>query len=211
MKKIWTLLLCSVLLFSLTACGGNASETDNQTVESAENNAALESEENESEENESAEKNAVVCFSGTGNTMAIAEKISLVTGAELFEILPAEKYTDKDLNYNDDNCRANKEQNDPDARPAIANDLSVVKEYSTIYLGYPIWWGTNPRIIQTFLDTYELSDADIYTFCTSGGSGIERSISDLRKLYPDLQIVTGKRLNNASEDDIKEWIESISE
>lgn len=224
MKKIWKLLLCSVLLFSMTACGSSASkdisdsniseasiestsELNNEIVESTEdNNDARESTEKDPEE-----KTAVVCFSGTGNTMAVAETIAHVIGADLFEMIPAEKYTDEDLNYSDDNCRANKEQNDPDARPEIENDLSAVEEYRTIYLGYPIWWGTNPRIIQTFLDTNNLSDATIYTFCTSGGSGIERSISDLQASYPDLQIVTGKRLNNASENDIKEWIEGITE
>ncbi|MBQ0059071.1 MAG: flavodoxin [Lachnospiraceae bacterium] len=176
-------------------------------VESAEDDNDLA----ESTEQDVEEKTAVVCFSATGNTMAIAEMIADETDADLFEIIPAEKYTDEDLNYSDDECRANKEQNDPDARPEIENDLSAVEEYSTIYLGYPIWWGTNPRIIQTFLDIYDLSDAVIYTFCTSGGSGIEKSISDLQTLYPDLQIVTGKRLNNASENEIKEWVNSLSD
>lgn len=198
MKKIWTLLCCAVLLLCMTAYGESASEESTESSISESNH-------------ERTSEIAVVCFSGTGNTMAIAEKIADVTEADLFEIIPAEKYTDEDLNYSDDNCRANKEQNDPDARPAIENDLSAVEEYNTIYLGHPIWWGTNPRIIQTFLDTYDLSDAVIYTFCTSGGSGIEKSISDLQTLYPDLQIVTGKRLNNASEDDISAWIDSITE
>lgn len=220
MKKIMTLLLCVSLLLGMTACGSTSKDTsDNGSdadIESASElkdettGAAEDADAAESADKESAEKIAVVCFSGTGNTMAIAEKIAAVTGADLLEIIPAEPYTDEDLNYSDDNCRADQEQNDPDARPEIANDLSAVEEYDTVYLGHPIWWGTNPRIIQTFLDTYDLSDATIYTFCTSGGSGIEKSISDLQGLYPDLQIVTGKRLNNASEDDIKEWIDSLT-
>lgn len=196
MKKIMMLLLCAVFLFSMTACGGDASKDAEEPAETG---------------NTEQTKTAVVCFSGTGNTMAVAETITDVTGADLFEIIPAEKYTEEDLNYNNDTCRANMEQKDPDARPEIANDLSAVKEYSTIYLGYPIWWGTSPRIIQTFLDTYDLSGATIYTFCTSGGSDIERSIADLRTGYPDLQIVAGKRLNHASEDDVREWIDSLAE
>lgn len=185
MKKLLSALLCFVLLFSITVCA-----------------SALESETTEA-------KIAIVCFSGTGNTMAVAETIAQLTGGDLFEIIPADKYTDEDLNYNDDNCRANKEQENPDARPAIENDLSAVEEYDVIYLGHPIWWGTNPRIIQTFLDTYNLTDVTIYTFCTSGGSGIEKSITDLQTLYPDLQIVTGKQLNDASEEDVVEWISSL--
>ena len=91
-------------------------------------------------------------------------------------------------NYNDDNCRANQEMNDDTARPAISNDLSAVSEYDVIYLGYPIWWGTAPRIIQTFI----------------------KSISDLQQLYPDINIADGKRLNNATESDIREWIQSLN-
>ncbi len=226
MKKLWALVLCFVLLLSMTACGKNDTSTsaDNKYAEAVQEGmteekkatAEVEGTEEGTEasvdlQEESASKTAVVCFSGTGNTMAIAEIIADVTDADLFEIIPAEKYTDEDLNYSDDNCRANKEQDDPDARPEIENDLSAVEGYDTIYLGHPIWWGTNPRIIQTFLDTYNLSNATIYTFCTSGGSGIEKSISDLQSQYPELNIVTGKRLNNATEADVTEWISSLGQ
>lgn len=125
---------------------------------------------------------------------------------DIFEIIPENMYTADDLNYNDDNCRANQEMNDDSARPAISNDLSVVSEYDVIYLGYPIWWGTAPRIIQTFIENYDISGATVYMFCTSGGSGIESSISDLQMLYPDINIVDGKRLNDVTETDIREWI-----
>ena len=197
MKRIWTLLLCSVFLLSMTACGSSAPKDSSAS--------------NENSELSNPNKIAVVCFSGTGNTMEYAKMIADITGADLFEIIPAEEYTREDLNYRDENCRANMEQNNPDARPEIKNDLSSIKGYKTIYLGHPLWWGTNPRIIQTLLDKYDLSGATIYTFCTSGGSSIERSISDLQTLYPDLKIVTGKRLNNASEDDVKNWIDSVPE
>ena len=197
MKRIWTLLLCSVFLLSMTACGSSAPKDSSAS--------------NENSELSNPNKIAVVCFSGTGNTMEYAKMIADITGADLFEIIPAEEYTREDLNYRDENCRANMEQNNPDARPEIKNDLSAIKGYKTIYLGHPLWWGTNPRIIQTLLDKYDLSGATIYTFCTSGGSSIERSISDLQTLYPDLKIVTGKRLNNASEDDVKNWIDSLPE
>lgn len=72
----------------------------------------------------------------------------------------------------------------------------------TGYILHPIWWGTVPRIIQTYLETYDLSNATIYTFCTSGGSSIDRSLSDLRAWYPTLNIVDGKRLNDASKSEI---------
>ena len=210
MKKLWAVVLCLVLLFSIAACGSSSGSDQTEGEENKSTEADFEAETDTAEAMTETTKSkiAVVCFSGTGNTMAVAETIAEVT--DLYEIIPAEKYTEEDLNYTDDNCRANKEQNDPDVRPAIKNDLSAVEEYDIIYLGHPIWWGTNPRIIQTFLDTNDLTDTIIYTFCTSGGSGIEKSISDLRTLYPDLHIVTGKRLNNASEEDVIEWIGSLA-
>lgn len=152
----------------------------------------------------------MVYFSGTGNTREVANLLAKEANADIFEIIPENMYTADDLNYNDDNCRANQEMNDDSARPAISNDLSVVSEYDVIYLGYPIWWRTAPRIIQTFIENYDISGATLYMFCTSGGSGIESSISDLQKLYPDMNIVDGKRLNDATETDIREWIESIN-
>ena len=131
-----------------------------------------------------------------------ATSMTVETGADIFEIIPTQVYTEEDLNYNDDNCRANKEQNDDTARPEISNDLSATTKYDIVYLGHPIWWGTVPRIIQTYLETYDLSNATIYTFCTSGGSSIDRSLSDLRAWYPTLNIVDGKRLNDASKSEI---------
>ena len=151
------------------------------------------------------ERIAVVYFSGTGNTKAIAEMIAEETDADIFEIVPAQTYTEDDLDYNDENCRANKEQNDDAARPEISNDLGATTEYDVIYLGHPIWWGTVPRILQTYLENYDLSGATIYTFCTSGGSSIDRSLSDLRDWYPELEIVDGKRLNDATKNDIKKF------
>lgn len=126
---------------------------------------------------------------------------------DLYQIIPKNAYTQEDLDYNNDECRANQEMNDDSARPAIQNNLSVTEDYQTVYVGYPIWWGTMPRIIQTFFDTYDLSDAKIYTFCTSGSSGIETSISDLKKDYPQLNIVSGKRFQaGVSEEELQDWI-----
>lgn len=155
------------------------------------------------------EKTAVVYFSATGTTAEVAKLIADETDADIFEIVPQEVYTSEDLNYNDDNCRANLEMNDDTARPAINGDLSKVSDYDRIYLGYPIWWGTAPRIIQTFLESYDLSGAKIYTFCTSGGSGVEQSVKDLQEMYTEMDIVSGKRLNGATESDVTAWIEGL--
>ena len=216
MKKIFFLVIAALIMTMLTACGSFSDVLNTQEPTEKQNEVVstiLESEEttSESKDTETVKnevdtvKVAVVYFSGTGNTKAIAEMIAEETDADIFEIVPAQAYTDADLNYNDDSCRANKEQNDNTARPEISNDLSATTEYDVIYLGHPIWWGTVPRIMQTYLETYDLSGATIYTFCTSGGSSIDRSLSDLRGWYPALNIVDGKRLNDASNSDIKDF------
>ncbi len=219
MKNIFRMLLCIIFIFSLAGCGN----LENKTVEKSENNTVTESvrekTESTAEEKQTQTSNvntsddtskvAVVYFSGTGNTREVANLIASETEADIYEIIPTEKYSDEDLNYNNDNCRANIEMKDKNARPEIESDLSAVADYDTIYLGHPIWWGTAPRIIQTFLENYDFSKTTIYTFCTSGGSGIEKSISDIQSAYPELNIVAGKRFSDATDDDVKEWIESL--
>ena len=97
---------------------------------------------------------AVIYFSCTGSTRTAAERIRDMTGADLYELTPEQPYTSQDLSYNNDACRASQEQKDPAARPRIAGQPLDLSQYGTIYLGYPIWWGTAPRIINTFLDSY---------------------------------------------------------
>ncbi|MDO5398163.1 MAG: flavodoxin [bacterium] len=159
---------------------------------------------NEVEEN----KMLVVYFSGTGNTKALAETIAETSGADIFEIVPEVPYTSADLNYNDNNCRANREMNDETARPAIANSIENIDEYDTIFIGYPIWWGTMPRIINTFLDTYDLSGKTIMPFCTSGGSGISSSVSAIKSACSDSDVKDGMRgAASTSSTQVKEWID----
>ena len=155
---------------------------------------------------ETESKALVVYFSCTGNTKAVAEKIAQLTGADLYEIVPAEPYTDEDLNYNNDSCRANREMNDPAARPAIGSNTVEISAYDTVYIGYPIWWGTMPRIINTFLDTYDLSGKTVMPFCTSGGSGVSKSVSDIRAEEPAADVRDGLRASGSSDSSIDEWI-----
>jgi flavodoxin len=145
-------------------------------------------------------------FSATGTTKALAEKIADVSGADLCEIVPQDAYTSADLNYNSD-CRANAEQQDDSARPAI-KDLAVnINDYDIIILGYPIWWGTLPKVIYTLSEKYDLSGKIIMPFCTSGGSGISESVSDLKAIYPNSTITDGFRGAGAvSEMQINDWL-----
>ena len=159
---------------------------------------------NDQEEN----RMLVVYFSATGNTESMAETIAEVTGADIYEIVPEDPYTSEDLNYSDDNCRANQEMNDESARPAIAGEIENIDEYDTIFLGYPIWWGTMPRIINTFLDTYDLSGKTIMPFCTSGGSSVSTSVTDIRNICEDSVVMDGLRgTSSIDKTSIEEWLE----
>lgn len=147
----------------------------------------------------------VIYFSATGTTKKIAQKIAKYSNSDIIEIIPKEKYSSEDLNYNGD-CRANREQNDSKARPQIKNTIDI-KKYDTIYLGYPIWWGTNPKIILTLLDSYNFTDKKIIPFCTLGSSGINASVDNLRKYNPKLTIEDGKRFSKDDNDTtIKKFI-----
>ena len=121
-------------------------------------------------------KSLVVVFSCTGTTKGVAEKIATLTGAELVDLVPAQPYTAEDLNYNDRSTRATVEQNTPDARPEIASDISL-DGVTTLYLGYPIWWGQAPRIMSTFVESHDFTGITVIPFCTSGGSGLSANVT----------------------------------
>lgn len=149
---------------------------------------------------------AIIYFSATGTTKAFAEKIADVTGADIYEIKPSVPYTSEDLNYNSD-CRANDEQNDDSARPEIEPITANLEAYDTIYLGYPIWWGTLPKVIYTFAESYDLSGKTIMPFCTSGSSGIGASVSNLKTLLPSSNVKNGLRgSSSTSNSQIEAWI-----
>ena len=146
----------------------------------------------------------VAYFSATGNTRPVAEKVAEATGGDLFEIVPAQPYTAADLNYNTD-CRANAEQNDPDARPAIAGAVKNMEQYDAVLIGYPIWWGRAPKIIHTFLETYDLSGKTIATFCTSGSSPHEDAT--LRGYEPNAAWLEGRRFSGTSQ--VEDWVNGL--
>lgn len=149
----------------------------------------------------------VVYFSATGNTKALAQTIAEAANADICEIVPSDPYTSEDLNYNSD-CRANDEQQDDSARPAIEPVSANIGDYDTIILGYPIWWGTLPKVIYTFAETYDLSGKIIMPFCTSGGSGISSSVSALRDLCPNSTVTDGFRgTAGTTADQVVTWLE----
>lgn len=155
------------------------------------------------------EKSIVLYFSATGTTKKIAKYITEITNCNMIEIVPQEQYTDSDLNYNNNNSRANKEQNDSSSRPKIKNEIDIT-DYDTIYLGYPIWWGDVPKIILTFIENNNLEDKKIILFCTSHSSGMSTSLSTL-KSYKELNIVGGRRFSSSStKKDVESWLKEIN-
>lgn len=210
-KRIFLPLL---LLFVLVGCSAMAVPSSSASTADTAASAAAESTAPEAGSSgvTAIENNTlVVYFSATGTTRAVAEKIVAQTGAELYAITPAQPYTSDDLNYNDNNSRANREMNDVSARPELAGDPIKLDSYDTIYLGYPIWWGTAPRIIESFLDIQNCEGKTVYLFCTSGSSGAERSLKDLQKLYPKLDFAAANRFGaKASEADVSNWLNGLN-
>lgn len=117
----------------------------------------------------------VACFSATGNTWPLAEAAAQYLNADLFRIEPEIPYTDADLNYNDSACRANREMNDENSRPALAATVENMAQYDTVVIAFPIWWGQAPRLIETFVEAHDLSGKTVLTFCTSASSGYGRT------------------------------------
>ena len=235
MKKMISIIAVAALTFALTACGGNsqAAATDTQAAENSAPAAAEEQKETaEAAEQteaqpeaaqETAEKPAneapaatdhsdvlVVYFSATGTTEGVAERIANVTGADVYEILAAEPYTEADLNYNDNSSRSTTEQNDKSVRPEIGSEDISLEGYTTIYLGFPIWWGEEPRILDTFVEKYNFDGITVIPFCTSGSSGIGRSGSNMEELAGSGTWLEGERFSGGvSEEELKSWIEGL--
>ena len=148
----------------------------------------------------------VVYFSATGTTRGVAERIAALTGADLAEIVPAQPYTTEDLNYNDRTTRATVEQNTPDVRPEIANEISL-EGYTTIYLGYPIWWGQAPRIMSTFVESHDFTGMTVIPFCTSGGSGAGRTGETLGEQAGTGTFLSSTRLSGGiSDSELQSWL-----
>ena len=231
MKKSISVLAAIILAFGLAACGNNEGQETNDAAytvqeESLQESIAVKSAEEQSDnavtdesdsntaekmvEDTSSKDVLIVYFSATGTTKGIAEKIAGITGADTYEIKAAQEYSDADLNWNDSDSRSTKEQNDPSARPEIGSEAVSLDGYSTIYIGYPIWWGEEPRIMDTFVESYNFDGITMIPFCTSSSSGIGRSGQNLADNAGSGTWIDGKRFGaGASEDEIRSWIEGL--
>lgn len=214
MKKYLALLLSLwIFLLGLSACGENAGSSNQQGSGSDAGGASEDigsgSEDDGSAPVVTAENVLVAYFSCTGTTEGIAEEIAGQMGGVLHEILPEIPYTEEDLDYYTGG-RADQEQADPSARPAIANEVENMQGYQTICLGYPIWHGQAPKIIYTFLEEYDFSGKTILPFCTSHSSGIGSSDDNLHSSAPSAEWREGRRFSGGDNAQaVRQWLEEL--
>ena len=205
MIRATALLMMAVFLLALAACGGNANTKETQAA--AQQNATT-ANSAQTEAAASGGKTLVVYFSATGTTKSVAQNIANAAGADTYEILAAQTYTEADLNWNDKTSRTTTEQNDKSVRPEIGSEKISLDGYSTIYIGYPIWWGEEPRIMDTFVESYDFTGKTMIPFCTSGGSGIGSSGKNLEQNAGTGKWLEGERLS--ADSDIAAWIKGMN-
>lgn len=229
MKKILLLIIALCMAVALTACGaetGGTASQNSETVSATQSEAnGREEEDVQSDETnsanidvpqaegngvpEEAESRVLVAyFSCTNNTEGVALKIAEALNADTYEIIAEQHYTDDDLNYNDSFSRSTKEQNDASCRPAISGSVGNMEDYDIVVIGYPIWWGQAPKIMYTFMESYDFSEKTVVPFCTSASSGVGSSAENLHSSASDsVNWLDGTRLSSdASEEDIADWL-----
>lgn len=147
-------------------------------------------------------KRLVTYFSASGVTRKAAEELAAVAKADIHEIKPAEPYTREDLDWRNKKSRSSLEMQNEASRPALDGAIPDLSEYDTVYIGFPIWWGVAPRVVNTFVENSDLKDKDLIVFATSGGSGLEYAVNDLRKRYPGLNIRSGRLVKGKVTEDM---------
>ena len=156
------------------------------------------------------QKSLVAYFSCSGVTKKTAELLSDVAGADLFEIRPEVPYTKADLDWMDKKSRSTVEMNDPSSRPAIADKVEHMEQYDTVYVGFPIWWYVAPTIINTFLESYDLTGKTIIPFATSGGSGIGKTNERLAPSCKGAKLMDGKVFKGSvGHQELAAWVEEL--
>lgn len=240
MKKFALILLAFVMILSLAACssgneptenGGNINSSQNvtdntQTPEDAtvpsetgnENEQPGEMPDSKHDDNSASEpggepegsKILVAYFSATNNTEGVAQKLADGLGADLYEIVPEQPYTNKDLDYGNSKSRSSVEMNDADTRPAISGSVENMEQYDIVFIGYPIWWGEAPRIMSTFVESYDFSGKTLVAFCTSASSGFGSSDSALKAATGTATWLNGHRFSaGASAEDVLAWANGL--
>lgn len=229
MKKLCSLIMVFALLLTFAACSSN--NTNNEGSSSApqqsstpnsipaeesnnQNNSPVPTEDSNSPNDsstptETGSKSLVVYFSWSGNTENVAKSIQSQTDSDIFEIVPATPYSD---DYDTVVDLAQEEQRN-NARPAISGSVENIEQYDVIYVGFPNWWGDMPMILYTFFDTYDLSGKTVALFCTSGGSGLSGTVSEVKSLEPNATVTEGLHIGSGSSSNpdnaVIKWLDNI--
>lgn len=231
MKNFWLILSVLALAFFVSCGDSDNEEKQDPTDGNSENEENTEPEEKddagenqqEGENQESGDETAdddkepqetgkilVAYFSYTGNTKLLAGYAAELLGADLAEIVPAQPYTAEDTEYNNPDCRARTEYNDPASRPAISGTIGNMAQYDTVLIAHPIWYGDAPRIMDTFMEGYDFSGKTLTTFCTSAQSPLGPSAENLKKFAPASTWLESRRFEiGSSKEQVGEWLSSI--
>ena len=209
MKKLLTLIFAITMFFTLTACSNNSSNTQKEKNTASTENNQTEENNNQIQDGNTTKHILVAYFSHSGNTKVIADQIHENVGGDIFEIKPVDPYPTE---YNAVVDQAKKEQEE-NFRPKLATKVDNIDSYDVIFIGYPNWWGTMPMPVFTFLEQYNLSGKTIVPFCTHEGSGLGRSVDDIKKTCLQSTILEGLavRGNNVKKanKDVSDWLQKI--
>ncbi|MGM9600750.1 MAG: flavodoxin [Faecousia sp.] len=152
----------------------------------------------------------VAYFSATGLTAKVAETLSEAIGADIYAIEPAVPYSKADLDWMNQKSRSSIEMSDPASRPAITGKRDNMDDYDTVFVGFPIWWYVAPHIINTFLESYDLTGKTIVSFATSGGSSMGETNEALRPSCKGAKLIEGKVFNHsASHEELAAWVDGL--
>lgn len=202
MKKIFTMFLTAIMAIALLAgCQSRSNET-------TEANTSTPATENTSDDG----KTLVVYYSATGNTKAVAEMIAEETNGDLFEIEPQEPYSDEDLNWTDENSRVSREHENENERDValVSTTVENWKDYDTVFIGYPIWWGIAAWPVDTFVENNDFDSKTVIPFCTSSSSGLGQSGELLAQMAGSGDWQEGQRFqSSATASDIQDWINEL--
>lgn len=221
-KRLLSCVLAGAMALSLAACGGDSSSTDDQTTEAqtqeettspADTSTDTAAPEDSGGESTAESGNVlVVYYSATGNTETVANYIAEATGGDIFEITPAEPYTDDDLNWSDENSRVTREHEDESLRDVELTTTQVENwdSYDTVFIGYPIWWGIAAWPVDGFVEANDFTGKTVIPFCTSSSSGLGESGELLAELAASGDWQEGQRFRSSvSQEDVNEWVDSL--
>lgn len=216
-KTFFSCLLAGAMALSLAACGSNSSSAENQTASQPQEETAPPADtaapEASGDQDAASGGNVlVVYYSASGHTETVANYIAQATGGDLFEITPAEPYTDDDLNWSDENSRVSREHEDESLRDVELTTTEVENwdSYDTVFIGYPIWWGIAAWPVDGFVEANDFTGKTVIPFCTSSSSGLGQSGELLAELAGTGDWQDGERFrSSASQEDVNEWVDSL--